>query len=135
MKHLAFTLAAASCLGCVSTNAALMDSSVKLAPICVDGVALFTTADRVGKDYKEIAILNSKGESSMTTEADMYKSQQKKAASLGANGIIINNINEPKAGTKIIAAIVGVGAERKGSAMAIQIPDDTARVRIACTGK
>lgn len=135
MNRIALALVAAGVAGCVSTNAALMDASVKLPPICKEGVALFSTTDKVGKDYKEIAILNSKGESSMTTEADMYESQQKKAASLGANGIIVNNINEPKPGTKIIAAIVGVSAERKGSAMAIHIPEDTARVRIACAGK
>lgn len=103
---------------CVSTNAAVLDSSVKLAPICADGVAMFTTADKVGKDYQEIAILNFSGESGWTTEKGMYQSQKRKAAYLGANGIILNNINEPKAGTRIIGALLGTGAERKGPAMA-----------------
>jgi hypothetical protein len=135
MNRIAVTLLAATCVGCVSTNAALMDASVKLPPICPEGVALFSTTDKVGKDYKEIAILNSTGDANMTSEADMYKSQQKKAASIGANGIILNNINEPKPGTKVIAAIVGVGVERKGSSLAIYIPEDTARVRSVCAGK
>lgn len=120
---------------CVSTNAAVLDKTVKLPPICPDGVAMFTTADKVGQDYREIAILNSKGEATWTDESDMYKSQRKKAASLGANGIIVTNINEPKPGTKIIAAVVGVGVDRKGSSVAIHIPADTQRVRIACTGQ
>jgi hypothetical protein len=119
--------------GCVSTNAAVLDASVKLAPVCPDGVALFTTADRVGKDYREIAILNSKGNAGSTSEKGMYDSQRKKAAGLGANGIIVNSINEPKAGTKIIGALLGTGSERKGSAMAIYIPGDSQRVRSACS--
>jgi len=120
---------------CVSTNAAVMDSSVKLAPTCADGVAMFTTADKVGRDYQEIAILNSKGESGWTSEKGMYESQKRKAASLGANAIIINNINEPKAGTKIIGSLLGTGAERKGSAVAIYIPSDSARTRTACAAR
>ncbi len=121
--------------GCVSTNAAVLNPSVKLAPICPDGVQLFTSADKVGKDYREIALLNSSGQSGSTSEKGMYDSQRKKAAELGANGIIVNNINEPKVGTKIIGALFGTGAERKGSALAIDIPGDSARVRGACALK
>lgn len=121
--------------GCVSTNAAVLNPSVKLAPLCPDGVQLFTSADKVGKDYREIALLNSSGQSGSTSEKGMYDSQRKKAAELGANGIIVNNINEPKAGTKIIGALFGTGAERKGSALAIDIPGDSARVRGACALK
>src|SRR5690242_12949556 len=117
---------------CVSTNAAVLDPSAKLPEVCPDGVQLFTSADKVGKDYQEVALLNSKGESGWTSEQGMYNSQRKKAAHLGANGIILNAINEPKPGTKIIGALLGTGSERKGSAIAIYIPADTARVRAAC---
>ena len=51
-------LACATLTSCMSTNAAVMDVNVKLAPICADGVALFASADRVGKDYQEVAILS-----------------------------------------------------------------------------
>lgn len=121
--------------GCVSTNAALLDPSVHLAPICPDGVALFTTTDRVTSDYREIAILNAKGETGWTSEGGMMNSMRKKAASLGANGIILNNINEPNAGTKIVGQLLGTGSERKGSSIAIDVPADSARVAIACSGK
>lgn len=118
--------------GCVSTNAAVLNPGIKLAPICPDGVQLFTTTDKVGKDYREVALLNSKGETSWTSEQGMYNSQRKKAAELGANGIVLNSINEPKAGTKVLAAVFGTSTERKGSAIAIDIPADSARVREAC---
>lgn len=119
---------------CVSTNAALLDPSAQMAPICPDGVALFTSPDRVEAEYREVALLNSSGQSGSTSEQGMYDSMRKKAAQLGANGIILGNITEPNAGTKIVGALFGTGAERKGSSMAIYIAADTGRVRAACDG-
>jgi hypothetical protein len=117
---------------CVSTNAALLDPSVKYQKICPGGVQLFTTADHVASDYREIALLHSKGESGWTTERGMMSSQRQKAAALGANGIVLNSIKEPNAGTKIIGAILGTGSERQGAAVAIYIPADSDRVKQAC---
>jgi hypothetical protein len=121
-------------VGCVSTNAAVLNPSASYQKICADGVQIFTTADRVPGDYQEVAMLHSKGESSWTDERQMLNSQRKKAAGLGANGIIVGATSEPKAGTKIIGSLLGTGAERKGAAIAIFIPSDSARVRRACGG-
>lgn len=60
------------------------------------------------------------------------KSMRKKAAEVGANGIIMGNIDEPGAGAKVAAAIFGTGAERKGKSVAIFVASDTARVRAFC---
>jgi hypothetical protein len=98
-------------------------------------VQIFTSAERVRSDYYEVAILNSKGESSWTDEKQMTASQRSKAARLGANGIILGEVKEPKAGTKIIGSLFGTGAERKGSGLAIYIPADSDRVKRACSGQ
>ena len=66
--------------GCVSTKAALLDPSLKLAPVCPDGVMVFTDSAKVGRPYTEVAILNSKGDNDMTSETGMINSQRKKAA-------------------------------------------------------
>ena len=73
------------CAACVSTNAAVLDSSVSYQKICPDGVQIFTSAERVPGPYQEVALLNSSGESSWTSEKGMMHSQQQKAAELGAN--------------------------------------------------
>lgn len=117
---------------CVHTNAAVLDASVKLAPICDKGVMVYTDAGKVGKDYREIALLNSRGQTGYTTEAGMVHSQQQKAAQLGANGIILNPISEPKPGTKIIGAVLGTGSERKGAALAIWVPADSEKSAEIC---
>jgi hypothetical protein len=119
---------------CVHTNAAMMDESMHLAPVCSNGVKVYTDSTKVGQPFVEVAILNSTGNTGSTTEGGMINSQRQKAARLGANGIIIKGINEPKAGTKIIGALFGVGAERKGGALAIYVPGDSARVGEVCDG-
>jgi hypothetical protein len=121
--------------GCVSTNAAVLDNSTRLVRTCPEGVQVFTAPDRVGKPYREVALLNSKGETGWTSEGGMINSQRQKAAQLGANGIIIGGINEPNPGTKIIGALLGTGSERKGKALAIWVPDDSAKSRSLCRRK
>ena len=130
----ALSVAAAAVLavGCTRTNAALMDNSVKLAPTCPEAVKMYTSPSKVGAEYQEVALLNSTGSTGLTSEAGMMKSMREKAADVGANGIIMGNIDEPGAATKVAAAIFGTSAERKGKSVAILVPSDTARVRSVC---
>jgi hypothetical protein len=123
--------------GCTRTNAALMDNSVRLARTCPDGVKIYSSADKVGSEYQEIALLNSTGSSGFTSEAGMMKSMRKKAADVGANGIIMDAIKEPSAGAKVAAAVFGVAgsAERKGKSVAIFVPADAERVASFCSGQ
>jgi hypothetical protein len=133
MRRLMFLTCVLS-VACVHTNAAVLDVTQRFAPICSDGVKVFSDSSRVGQPYQEVALLNSKGQTGTTSEAGMINSQRQKAAELGANGIILSGIREPSAGTKIAGALLGTGSERKGSAMAIYIPGDSIRVRTACDG-
>src|SRR5438094_10379447 len=68
----------------------------------------------------------------MTSESGMIKSQRKKAAELGANGVILGSMKDPSTGAKIASSIFGTSANRKGNAIAIYIPGDSARVAAAC---
>ena len=59
----------------------------------------------------------------------MFASMKKKAAEIGANGVILDAVSEPSAGAKVAAAIFGVSAQRKGKAIAIYvIPGTTSTV-------
>ena len=51
----------------------------------------------------------------------MFLSMKKKAAEIGANGVILDAVSEPSAGAKVAAAIFGVSAQRKGKAIAIYV--------------
>ena len=118
---------------CTRTNAALMDNSVHLARTCPDAVKLYMSPDKVGGAYTEVALLNSTGSTGFTTEGGMMKSMRKKAADVGANGIIMGGIDEPGAGAKVAGAFLGTGTERKGKSVAIFVPGDTGRVRRVCS--
>jgi len=120
---------------CVSTKATVLNPTTQLTPICPDGVQVFTTPDKVGKQYTEVALLDSKGDTDLTSESGMINSQRKKAAEVGANGVILGGVKDASTGAKVAQAFLGTSANRKGKAIAITIPDDSARVRQACAGK
>ena len=122
-------------VGCTRTNAAVLDQSIHLARTCEEGIVMYTTPEKAPAGYKEVALLNATGSTSFASEAGMMKSMRKKAAEVGATGIILGGISEPGAGAKIAGAVLGTGTERKGKAVAIYTPDDTARVTKACAVK
>ena len=132
MKPLPSILAAVLLCGCVSTNAALIDPSVRLARTCPAAIKLYTTPDRVGQPYREVAVLNAKGESNWSDEGDMIQSMRDKAADVGANGIILSKIDEPSALTKVIGQVAKTGSQRKGNALAIFVPSDSTNTATVC---
>ncbi|MBW3558959.1 MAG: hypothetical protein KY449_04190, partial [Proteobacteria bacterium] len=86
-----------------------------------ESIAIYRTADQVPNSYKELALLNSTGGSLMTNERQMFNSMKKEAAKAGANGIILDAITEPSPAVQVAAAIFGVGANRRGKALAILV--------------
>jgi hypothetical protein len=135
---LAAVVAAVSACAHVSTNTTKLDPTVHLARTCPLGVRIYPTADRVTGQYTEVALLHSTGGAVYSDEAAMYRSMREKAAKAGANGIIIGGIDEPRAITKVAAAVfeaasgVPTDAERKGRAIAIYVPADSANSVAAC---
>jgi hypothetical protein len=144
-RYLLAAAAALSLCGChhVTTNVSSIDPSLRLAKTCPAAIKLFTSADRVEQPYREVALLNSSGETSYSNESDLIKSMRDKAATVGANGIILGRIDEPSALVKLAGQVAQIGAdaagyigdvsaERKGMAMAIYIPADSIRTIAAC---
>lgn len=146
--NIRYLVPAASALlisGChsVSTNASLVDPTLRLAKTCPAAVKLYTLPERVPQPYQEVALLNSVGQTSYSSESDMIKSMRERAATVGANGIILTGIDEPSAMAKLagtvaqIAAdasgqLATISAERKGQAMAIYVPADSIRTVDTC---
>ena len=104
---------------CVSVNSTRLGTAAYRQPVPAEQVAIYLTADKVPGKYEEIALLNARGDSTWSSEAGMFKQMKKKAGRMGANAIILDAVSEPSAGAKIAGAIFGVGAERKGKAIAI----------------
>ena len=110
--------------------------AIALAPSCADAVRVYPGRDRVPYDYYEVAIITAEGNSVYSGNGDLLKSIRNQAASLGSNGVVVDSMRATHATVKILGAALGSNdAERKGQAVAIWMPSDTARVREACSGK
>jgi hypothetical protein len=127
----------------VSTNASLIDPSMHLARTCLAAVKLYTMSDRVPRPYVEVALLNSAGQTSYSSESDMIESMREEAAKVGANGLVLGGIDEPDALAKIAGQVAQIGAdaaghvtqisaERNGRAIAVYVAADSAHTIAAC---
>ena len=115
------------------SNIVATNPAMSLSPTCTDAVAAYADRDHVPYDYYEVALVAAWGNSVYTGNGDLLKAMRSKAASVGANGLIINSLGATHATVKVIGAAVGGNdAERKGQAIAIWMPSDTARVRESC---
>lgn len=124
--HIGTLLFVSLIAACVSTQAARLGSGTIRAPVPQDKVAIYRNAQQVPGKYEEVAVLTSKGNYSSTDEEKMYRSMREKAGSMGANGVILESVEEPGTGAKVANAIIGMGANRTGKAIAIYIfPDST----------
>lgn len=107
--------------GCVRTAVTRIGPPIARPEVAMDQVVIYRTADKVPSKYEEVALLNSTGTSGWTDEEKMFKNMRYEAGKMGANAVILDAISEPSAGAKVAAAIFGVGAERKGKAIAIYV--------------
>lgn len=106
---------------CVSTSATRLGQGPIRPALPPDSVAIYLTAADVPGRYEQVALLNSKGDVDLTDEKKMYDSIRKKAAEMGANGVILGSTNEPGAGAKVAKALFGTSANRKNTAIAIWV--------------
>jgi hypothetical protein len=109
--------------GCVSTRAIYLNPTGPTYPkVAPDEVRIFTTeAELDSLVYVRIAIIEATGSGEYTSQTDMLTAMRKKAADLGANGVLLPQINEPGAGAKVAGAIFGTRTQRKGNAVAVRI--------------
>jgi uncharacterized protein YbjQ (UPF0145 family) len=58
----------------------------------------------------------------MTNQGQLIDKLREEAGKLGANAIILNEVEEASTGAKVAQAILGTSAKRKGEAIAIYVP-------------
>lgn len=121
LTAVALSAALLSTGACVSTNATMLGGTSAGAALDPNSVVLYRTGSQVPGPYKEIALLNSRGDSAWTDERKMFESMKHEAAKLGANAVILDAVSEPGAGAQVAAAIFGVSAQRRGKAIAILV--------------
>ena len=110
----------------------------KLAPVCPDGVKVFYAPSEVGEEFQQVEWLHARGESGYSDDAMILKIQQREAAHLGANGIIVSGFDELDAAARSSNAgkqrVLEVTVPERGAVLAIYIPGDSSRVKARCKG-
>jgi hypothetical protein len=138
VKHLAFAFLVLGALNACGarTRVVATNPALSLARTCADAVPVFADRDHVPYDYYEMALITSEANSVYNGNGDLLKSIRNKAAAVGANGVVLDALGATHATVRVVGAALGSSdAERKGRAIAIWMPSDTARVREACVGK
>ncbi len=104
--------------GCVTASVTKLTNTdyPKIRP---EEVVIYLSEDDVPKVYDQVALIYTKGDYAATKETGQFKKARKRAAKLGANGIIFGEMTEPKSGAKVANFVFGTPANRKGQMMAI----------------
>lgn len=109
-------------VGCVQTQATLLDGTT-YPPVHEDDVTIYLNEDNIVGEWKPIAIIHAQGEAQWTRESQMLRKARQRAGDLGANGLLIEDINEPSAVAQVAGEVLGTGTVRRGRLIAIRVFD------------
>ena len=126
---LAFGVAACG----VRTTTTDVSPGVARAATCVNAVEVYDGRSDVPANYYELAWINAEGNSVWTTDNQMRETMRKRAAEVGANGLISNPVQQNKSGVSVLGEAVGANtATAKASGLAIWMPSQSDRATLAC---
>jgi len=112
---------ALTAVACVTVNKSILDRSFMDSPVPMDGVHVYLPGDEV-PEHTRIAILNAEGDTDITDEAEMIDALREEAGKLGANAIVLGELEEPGLGEEVVAAFMDSATYRRGQAIAIYVP-------------
>ena len=129
---LAVALAGAAACG-VKKQTTVVNPSMQRSPTCEDAIVTYATRSDVPNDYYEVAWVEAEGNSVYTTDNKLQENIRNGAAKLGATAVIVNPVEQSKTTYKVLGeAVAAHSATQKASALAIYVPADANRVRVAC---
>ena len=106
---------------CVSVNKSILAPNPTGRRFATEDVYVYLQRDTV-PDHTRIAILNARGDVDVTNEGEMIDKLREEAGKLGANAIILGEIDEPGTGARIAGAVFDIPTERETQAIAIYVP-------------
>jgi hypothetical protein len=121
-------------MGCrVQSRTVDVSPTITRSPTCESAVAVYAGRSDVPSSYYELAWIETEGNSVWTTDNQMLQKMKTRAAAEGANGLIANPVQQNKVGVNILGEAVGAHtATAKASGLAIWMPAETDRTRLAC---
>ncbi len=130
---LACALAVGSACTGIKKTTTDINPSLNRPPTCANAIAVYHSRADVPYDYYELAWIEASGNSVWTTDNQLQTQIRNGAAKVGANAVIVNPVTQAKSTVKVLGEAIGANsATAKASALAIYMPRDAARVRLAC---
>ena len=124
-------LASAACG--VKSKTVDMNSTMARNPTCENAVTVYGSRVEVPSNYYELAWIEVEGNSVWTSDKQIRDKMVKRGAEVGANGLIANPTQQNKTGVNVLGEAVGARtATARASGLAIWIPADDDRTRLAC---
>jgi hypothetical protein len=120
MRSLA-CLAALAAAACVSVNKSILAPNPTGRTFSEDQVYVYFENDEI-PEHTRVAILNAEGDTDTTDESDMIDKLREEAGKLGANAIVLGELDEPGTGARIAGAVFGIQTNRETQAIAIYVP-------------
>ncbi len=108
-------------VACVSVNKSVLAPNPTGRTFGEQDVYVYLPDDSI-PEHTRVAILNAKGDSDVTDEGDMIDKLREEAGKLGANAIILGELEEPGTGARVAAALLGTSSNRETQAIAIYVP-------------
>lgn len=125
-------LAGSGACGVKSTTTAVSPSFSRN-PTCENAIVIYNDRPDVPNSYYELAWIEVEGNSVWTTDKQLTDKMKKRAAEVGANGLIVNAVQQNKTGVNVLGEAVGAHtATARASGLAIWMPADDDRTRLAC---
>ncbi|MBM4184588.1 MAG: hypothetical protein FJ207_10300 [Gemmatimonadetes bacterium] len=106
---------------CVSVNKSILAPNPTGRRFSTEQVYVYLANDSV-PEHTRLAILIARGDVDVTDESDMIDKLREEAGKLGANAIILGEIDEPGTGARIAGAVFDIPTERETQAIAIYVP-------------
>lgn len=126
MRYVALLLLSA-CIGTQATKLAGFDAARRAT--CPAVIKVYRNAASVGGEFAEIAYLTT-GSSDPVSDAAIVENMKKKAAAMGANGILLEGIEKKTGSPGILTGAFSAKPEGKG--VAIWVHHDTVGIWQKC---
>lgn len=105
-------------VGCVTARATMLVPTGGLVPVPADQVRIYLEPADVPASCREIALIETEGDASSTNRAEMIEAARRKAGSVGANALVLGEMEEPSTGRQVANAILGIRADRRSQMVA-----------------
>jgi hypothetical protein len=125
-RTLLVLLASLPLAACTTTGAVLLGGTGTHPEVSPGQVRIFLREADVPGDYERIALVTVRSDATWADEATLIRALRRRAARLGANGLILGEIRHPSTAERVAEVLTDYRPQRRGRAVAIRLLPEAA---------